>query len=298
MSYKTILVYVDASHHLAKRVMFAAKIAQHQESHLVGVAVTGISRLLQLPSMYAADSAPSTSDENASLTSQFAENGNPYKPEYMAALKQRAQLSLDEFTRLTQHLGAASVEQKLIDDDASDAISSQGVYADLIVLGQNEANHSEAMAKVDFPEYVALHSSCPVLIVPNQACTETVGDTVLIAWNGSDAAARAVRNAMPFLKRAKHIKIALFNANKPIEQVNSLGQELQEFLHRHHLQVELIRRDVTVDIGNALMSLAVELNADLIVMGCVAHQRWRGVLLGRSTRVVLENATIPVLMSH
>jgi nucleotide-binding universal stress UspA family protein len=113
------------------------------------------------------------------------------------------------------------------------------------------------------------------------------------------AASRAVRNAMPFLHRAKHVRIAIFESTSAShsEQYES-HEEIVAFLNRHHIQVEIIRRRVTEQIGQAMLELAFEFNVDLMVMGCVAHQRWRGVLLGGSTRVILENASIPVLMSH
>ncbi|WP_165967736.1 universal stress protein [Sapientia aquatica] len=285
MAYKTILVYVDDSPHLVNRVNFSAKVAQSEMAHLIGVAVTGISRLLQLPTI--------------NVDPQFAANGNPYKPEYIDQLRHNAQSALTKFKEIVKPFNLPSIETKLIDDDASDAISSQGVYADLIVLGQNDNDNPSLIAKVDFPEYVALHSSCPVLIIPCAPRTETIGDSVLIAWNGSMAASRAVRNAMPFLQRAKNVRIAIFeSANTDKAKQQESCEEIVAFLERHHIQVELVRRTVVDNIGQAMLELAIEKQVDLMVMGCVAHQRWRGVLLGGSTRVILENATIPVLMSH
>ncbi len=285
MSYKTILVYVDDSPHLPNRVKFAANVAAVAHAHLLGVAVTGISRLLQ---------APAVSD-----SSQYAENGNPYKPEYMQKLTANANQALEQFQMLVSSFKLDSVETRLIDDDASDAISTQGVYADLIVLGQNDSDNPSLIAKVDFPEYVALHSSCPVLIVPCHPITQTIGESVVVAWNGSLAAARAVKNAMPFLHRAKYVRIAVFESpTAPQQEVFVSYDDIVAKLNRHHVSVEIVRRTVTENVGQALLDLALECHCDLIVMGCAAHQRWRGVLLGGSTRVILENATLPVLMSH
>lgn len=287
MSYKTILVYVDDSDHLNDRVSFAVKIALAEQAKLIGVAVTGISKALQLPVF---------SSSNNHVSPEYS---NPYKPEYMGTLRRHATTALDQFEMLAREQGVQAIEKRLINDDASDAVSRLGVYADLIVLGQNESNNPSMIAKVDFPEYVTLHSSCPVLMIPCAPRLRSIGTSILIAWNNSAEAMNAVRNAMPFLQKAGKVQIAVFGANSNDEPENQEpDREIVDYLKLHHIDGELIQRAATENTGNALLQLARELKSDLIVMGCVAHQRWRGVLLGGSTRVILEDATLPVLLSH
>jgi nucleotide-binding universal stress UspA family protein len=283
MSYKIILVHVDESKHLDKRVEVAAKIALHQNAHLVGVAVTGISRLLHRPIVPDPD----------------GRNIEPYNAEYMEMLRQRANGALDKFETLVRGIGVTSYEKRLIDDEAADAISMQGLYADLIVLGQSDPDDPSPAARVDFPEYVVLNSECPVLIVPYTGRVFSIGDRVLIAWNESTAASRAVRNAMPFLQQAKNVQVAIINAGSRVNpHCEEFGAEIVVYLARHNIKVEVIRRTVADATGHALLALAADLTSDLIVMGGVAHPRSRSVLLGGATGVVLEEATVPVLMSH
>jgi nucleotide-binding universal stress UspA family protein len=283
MSYKTILVHVNESKHLYKRVEVAAKIALHENAHLIGVAVTGISPSLHRPV----------------VPNQDGGKTEPSEAEYMETLRQRAQAALEKFETLARTIGVSSYEKRLIDNEAADAVSTQGRYADLIVLGQSDTDDPSLTAKVDFPEYVVLNSECPVLIVPYAGRVFSIGDRVLIAWNGSMAASRAVRNAMPFLRQAKNVRVAIIRAGScPDPHGEDSCAEIVAYLARHDVAAEVVRRTGEDEAGHALLSLAADLTSDLIVMGCVAHPRAREVLLGGATRVVLEAATVPVLMSH
>lgn len=286
MSCKTILVYVDASEYSNDGIEVAAKMAARDHAHLIGIAVTGLSRSLHRPVV---------PDQNGiSMT--------PYKSEYLETLRLRANAALDKFEALARGFGVTSYERRLIEDEASAAISAQGLYADLIVLGRNDSDDPSLTTKVDFPEYVILNSECPVLIVPRSSRVfGNVGmaERVLIAWDGSLAASRAVRNAMPFLILANNIQLAIVEpASRPNPQCEESGKEIAAYLMRHSVKVKIVRHPAADDAGHALLALAADLSSDLIVMGCVAHPRWRGVLLGGTTRVVLEETTVAVLMSH
>jgi len=284
MSYKIILVHVDNSEHLDKRVEVAAKIALRENAHLIGVAVTGISRFLHRP-------APSGQDGGTMA---------PYKADYLETLRQRSNAALEKFETLVRGIGVTSYEKRLIDDEAAAAVSTLGLNVDLIVLGQGgSADDPSLTAKVDFPEYIVLNSECPVLIVPYAGGASSNCEQVLIAWNASLAASRAVKNAMPLLHLAQQVRLVIISpATSPDPQCEESGAEIIAYLARHNIEVDLVHRTVVEDAGHTLLALAAELASDLIVMGCVAHQRWRALLPGGTTRVVLEEATIPVLMSH
>lgn len=282
MSYKTILIHIDESRHLDQRVEVAARIALHEKALLIGLAVTGISRLLRSPA----------------IDSEDGGRIEPYRAEYLASLRQRASLALQRFEALARRIGVVSYEKRLIDDEAADAVSAQGRYADLIILGQSATDNPSVMTNVDFPEYVILNSECPVLIVPYAGRVSSIGERVLIAWNGSMAASRAARNAMPFLRQASQVHLAIIDAPLHLApQCEESAAEMAAYLLRHGIKL-VSHRTAADNAGQALLALAAELDADLLVTGCVAHPRWRGVLLGGATRTVLESATIPVLMSH
>jgi nucleotide-binding universal stress UspA family protein len=270
MFYKTMLVHVDESRQLGRRVEVAARLALRADAHLVGVAATGIGH-------GAPAAAPGAADP--------------------AALRRRLQAALGKFEVDARAVGVMSCEQRLIDDDAAVALGKQGLYADLIVLGQGEAGSTGG--SVDFPEYVVLNSACPVLIVPAAAQLASLGQRVLVAWNGSRAAARALRDALPFLQRAASVLIAVIETplagGGPDEQS---GAALLALLARHGIKAEVVRRSVQDDAGHGLLGLVAELDCDMLVMGCVAHLHTRRMTLGGTTGTVLTSPTVAVLMSH
>jgi len=130
---------------------------------------------------------------------------------------------------------------------------------------------------------------------------------ILIAWNGSKEAARAVREALPLLKRADSVDIAVFDPDyQKALHGESPGDDLLKFLMRHGIDAEILVRQTQragmlkrpSGTGEALLSLAQERERDLLVLGSYGHSRFRETLLGGVTRTVLESMTLPVLMAH
>ena len=123
-------------------------------------------------------------------------------------------------------------------------------------------------------------------------------DRIMVCWDGSRHAARAIADAMPFLLRAKSLDVVVV-AGEPGKSDEIAGADIAQHLARHGLNVELRRlvsRDM--DVANTLLSHAADWDADLMVMGGYGHSRLREFLLGGVTRGILASMTVPVLMSH
>lgn len=279
MSYKTILVHVDQSRHAAARIKIAAEIAIAENAHLIGTAMIGISRI-----MYQGGGADFTG------TIVAAE---------IDALKERAHQALAEFDAIARHMGVLSYEKRLVNDEPEGGLSLQARYSDLVVIGQTDVDETCSRVIAGLPEYVMLNCARPVLLVPYAGRFERVGSNVLVAWDGSMEATRAVTNAIPLLKRAKNVSVALFN---PSDQSDVHGEQpgadIALYLTRHNIKVEVVQQHTELDVGNTLLSLAADLRSDLIVMGGYGHTRFREVLLGGVTKTILKTMTVPVLMSH
>jgi nucleotide-binding universal stress UspA family protein len=147
---------------------------------------------------------------------------------------------------------------------------------------------------------VTLASGRPILVVPYAGRFETVGRCVLIAWNVSREAARAVADAMPLLAAADVVTVlAVDPPPGPGGDGDLPGADIALHLGRHGVEAQ-IERTVSADvpIGEVLLSRAADLGADLLVMGAYGHSRTRELLLGGATRSILASMTIPVLMSH
>jgi nucleotide-binding universal stress UspA family protein len=186
----------------------------------------------------------------------------------------------------------ASRETRRSEEDTYSALCSQARYADLIVLGQSNPDaRTEGALLQDLPEYVALHCGRPVLVVPYTGSYSTLGKRVLIAWNGSVEAARAVAAALPLLQRATRVAVAMFDATET-------GGEIVRYLERHGVRADVLHTPGPVDIGNAILSCAANIDADLLVMGCYGQSRFREMMLGGASRTVLASMTLPVLMAH
>jgi len=280
MSYKTILVHVDASRQAQQCMRLAAAIAEQEDAHLVGAAATGVSRFIYQAGMV------DPVDPSASLA------------QHLESLRQRARRALDNYETLMLTMGVRSYESALIDDDAGAGLSLRGRYSDLLVLGQFEPGTPSSVALPDFPEYVVLNAGRPVLIVPYAGDFDRVGGRVLVAWDAGVSATRAVVNALPMLRRADIVEVAVFNADDRGDAHGEVpGADIALYLARHGIKVDVIRQKTSIDVGNSLLSLAADLGSDLLVMGCYGHSRLREILLGGVTRTVLTSMTIPTLMS-
>jgi nucleotide-binding universal stress UspA family protein len=279
MSYKTILVHVDQSEHAATRIKIAAEIAMAENAHLVGVAMTGISRFLY---------QESAMDISGTIVAA-----------QLDAMNDNAQQALTTFDTIASAMGVLSYEKRLVNDEPEGGLALQARYCDLVVVGQNDPDESFPSIVSDLPEYVMLNCARPVLIVPYVGEFPHLGQNALVAWDGSMEATRAVTNAIPLLKRAKNVAVVLFNPGKRSEvHGEQPGADIALYLARHDIKIEVLHEHTDIDIGNALLSLAADRQTDLIVMGGYGHTRFREVLLGGVTTTVLKTMTAPVLMSH
>lgn len=281
MTYKTILVHVDQSSRADARIALAARLAADEQGYLIGAAVSGF-----MPQLYGA---------NPMMMAAPMPQGE------LDACRARAGLALDNFEHVARGVGVDAIERRLSDDTAQFSIVLQARYADLVVVGQDNPGDPETVATFDLPEYAALQGGRPVLVVPYAGQFERIDRHALVAWDGSRAATRALTDALPLLRRSASVTLVLFNPARQYGVHGELpGADIALFLARHGVKVAVLRQDTPpgLDVGNALLSLAADVAADLLVMGAYGHMRWREVLMGGVTRTVLQSMTLPVLMSH
>ena len=276
MSYRTILVHVDGSSNAAARIALAAGLAD--DAHLVGLAMAGVPR-------YMLAGGP------------FGTSGS-FIADYLAQAQQKADAALAQFDQIAERAGVQSRERRRSEDDDYNGLCLQARYADLVVLGQNAGQEGSKLLQ-DLPEYVILNCGRPVLLAPEQS-PASIGKRALIAWNGSVQAAKAVSAALPLLRRSGKAVVAVFDpkVGSSSGHGEEPGADIALYLARHGVEVEVQVRPHAPDTGHALLSLASDLDADLLVMGAYGHSRFREVMLGGATRTVLATARLPVLMMH
>jgi nucleotide-binding universal stress UspA family protein len=207
----------------------------------------------------------------------------------------RARSKLDETARRS----GISIESRLITTTfagAADLFSQMARRFDISIVGQ--ANPDTAGPQELIIEAALFQSGRPVLVVPYIQKSGMNLDRVLVCWDRSRNAARAIGDAMPFLGRAKAIDVVVV-AMERLKSDELPGAEIAHHLARHGLRIDL-KRIVTggTDVASTILSYAADVSADLIVMGGYDHSRLREFILGGVTRAILSAMTVPTLMSH
>lgn len=191
-----------------------------------------------------------------------------------------------------------SAESTVISGIASEAARKLGELArdydlSIVAQAQPDGDVAENMAI----EGALFGSGRPVLVVPYIQSSGLKLDRVMVCWDGSQNAARAVGDAMPFLLRAGTIDVVTVDRQ---ERRNELvGARIATHLARHGLKVDLkpiVAPDS--DVANAILSFAADNSTDLIVMGGYGHTRLREFVLGGATSGILGSMTVPTLMAH
>ena len=275
MRYKTILVHVDGSTHAAVRIRHAARLAVAHEAHLVGAAFSGISRYADA---IVAELAAATMAERA-------------------ALRQQNETALAQFDAIAEAEGVLSHERRQVDDDPAGGLSLQARYADLIVVSQTDLDEPASTRLIGaLPEQVVLDGGRAVLVIPYAGSFSHIGKRVVVAWDGSIEATRAVFNALPLLRTAAAVALVEF---KPEQAAGRQpGADLAQYLARHGVACEVHVEPLPIRAGEALLSLAADLGSDLIVMGAYGHSRFREIVLGGVSETIFASMTVPVLMTH
>ena len=198
----------------------------------------------------------------------------------------------DLYSRVLENL---SVSWRRANAEAIESFVEYARLRDITIL----PNRREKL-QIERPliEAVLFGSGLPVMLIPEDGKTTFAIDRILIAWDYSRPAARAVADAMPLLTKAKRVHIVTVSDDK----------ELRPRMDAHELARHLARHGVTVvvdqalrgnmSIGDVLFRQAAAINADLLVMGGFGHSRLRDFILGGATRHILTWAPLPILMSH
>jgi nucleotide-binding universal stress UspA family protein len=167
---------------------------------------------------------------------------------------------------------------------------------DLSVVGQAEPE-SGAVEEI-IAEAALFESGRPVIVVPYIQKAPLKLDRVMLCWDGSRAAARAIGDSMPLLARAGRVEIVIVS-NERGKQDEIEGADMAEHLTRHGLNVTVERTALgDIDVADVILSHAADAGSDFMVMGGYGHSRLREFVLGGVTRSIFRTMTVPVLMSH
>lgn len=278
MSYKTIILYLNATERARRVIEVAAEIASYFEAHLIGLRVFPAVRLsppvpLPFSREVAGQLRAGIEKETAELKSIF---------EDMTARKPFAA----EWRSVTDAAG-----------DPSDIVLRHARTADLVVASQTDPT-SPMSDVLDFPERIVLGAGRPVLVVPAFGHHKGIPGNVSVAWRNTRESARAVSDALPFLKLAKNVHVMSVEEAGIGANDGSLT-EIASSLGRHGIK-PIVSRPISTEFttGEEIRVRAIDGQADMLVMGCYGHSRLREMALGGVTRHMLREMTIPILFSH
>lgn len=271
---KDILIVLD---HVGRRAApFGLTIARE-----FGAAVTAVS---------VADTAPLETLAYAEVTYDLI---TPARAE----ARRQAETVASEFAAAARE---ANVEaETLIVDETSllagAALVERARISDLVVIEQSDPDREKPTDA--HLEDILVKSGRPTLVVPYVQRAAPKLDVVMVAWDGSRQAARALGDSIPFLQRASRVQIVTIADEAQTPEKDADGPMLAH-LARHMVYAELRRLVSGIPITETLLSHAADVGADLIVMGAYGHSRVREAILGGASRNMLRSMTVPVLMSH
>ncbi|HEU5274467.1 MAG TPA: universal stress protein [Xanthobacteraceae bacterium] len=228
--------------------------------------------------------------------------GDITPPDWIDEQREQAQAAADAAIAAFEEAArrnALSAESRRLDASLAGAPTIFGEIArrfDLAIVRQAQADRTPLEDLI--VEAALFESGRPVLIVPYVQKEPLNLDRVMVCWDGSRTAARAVGDAMPLLTRAKAVEVVtvLGDAGKSDEIA---GADIAEHLARHDLNVEIKRiPSIDGDVADAILSHAADMGSELLVMGGYGHSRLREFILGGVTRGVLKTMTVPTFMSH
>jgi nucleotide-binding universal stress UspA family protein len=209
-----------------------------------------------------------------------------------------AEAAIRSFTAATDQAGisAESLMTSASVAGASDQFARMARRFDLAIVGQAQPEIS-SMEQI-IGETTLFESGRPMIMVPYIQKGPFKTDNVMICWDGSRTAARAVADAIPIIRTSGRVEIVIV-ASERGKQDEIEGADIGQHLARHGLKVDVHRiSGGDIDVGDALLSHAADSGADLMVMGGYGHSRLREFVLGGVTRSIFESMTLPVLLSH
>jgi nucleotide-binding universal stress UspA family protein len=209
-----------------------------------------------------------------------------------------ADAAIKSFTAATDQAGISA--EPLITNaslaGAGDHFARMARRFDLAIVGQAEPEIS-SMEQI-IGETTLFESGRPMIMVPYIQKAPFKTDNVMICWDGSRTAARAVADAIPIIRKSGRVEIVIVASDRG-KQDEIEGADIGQHLARHGLKVDVHRiSGGNIDVGDALLSHAADSGADFMVMGGYGHSRLREFVLGGVTRSIFGSMTLPVLLSH
>jgi len=281
MTLKDIGVFVDATPEGEQRIDYAATLAHQCGAHLAGIHVVSAVR--------------------PEYRSDYYVIGEKAIRAMLVEWKAADEAATSNVRRRFEASSAKrdlSAEFRVIRRGGPDEdLTLSSLHSDLVVIGQRELQELKGYAS---PEKLLLSSGAPILIIPSGWKSESIGNKILVGWNASREARRAVADALPFLVAASSVTLLVVDSEQRAgRHGEDPGADIALYLARHgaHVEVEQVLSQ-GAPVADIILSYAAEHGVDLIVISAYSHARPVEMMFGGVTRTLLKEAPVPVLMSR
>lgn len=279
MNIRSVLVHLDTSPRCAARVDLAIALAQAHHAHLLGIAACG----------WPPDPVTVATDLLG------------FGPLVLAndELHAAARAACEAFADRSRERGLASYTARIEEAAGTQFLVELARCHDLAIVGQHERQGGDPIVPPDLAVQMLMGAGRPLIVVPWAGRFDRLPRTVVVAWSGTRESARALADALPLLAQASTVHlVGLEHAGSAATADTHRLDAAQQWLARHDIEARAHRERVEIGFGEAVLSRASELGAELIVMGGYGHSRAAEFVLGGMTRTLLTSMTVPVLMSH
>jgi nucleotide-binding universal stress UspA family protein len=276
MTPKTILLCLNEIAGNDQAIAAARQLANMFQAHVTGLYVIPAVQIYPTAGM---DAAPHFNDAN-----------RVYFEQSKALVQEKFEAAMTA-DGLSFGFDVVDSKHSQISEDVIDAARS----VDLVVMVPAQADGTSGI-EADLAERVAMQAGRPLLLLPPAQSAGLQLDIIAVAWNGGREAARATFDALPLLSQAK--KVWLIGADDTKRDLEPEA-DIATTLSRHKVKIEIAHvASGGANTGEVLMREALDRGAGLLVMGAYGHSRLSELVFGGTTRHVLRNLTMPVLVSH
>ncbi|MBX4948503.1 nucleotide-binding universal stress UspA family protein [Rhizobium binae] len=177
-------------------------------------------------------------------------------------------------------------------------IAERALYADIVLIGREAARDEELRKRIIGG--ALFQTPTPILINRGRRAMNSSPGSILLAWDSSDEASRAARQSLDLLKQADTVYVTMVD---PVARMGANGEEpgadIAAYLARHGVKVQVDRiASGGRPADEILRQHAIDVSADLMVMGAYNHPRWQQTIFGGVTRNMLEESKMPIFMAH
>ncbi len=277
--YRRISVHLDHGFDCKRRTELALGLARRHKAELVGIYASSAP-----PQYYYGESVMMSRSLNVMKEIQAQNRGAVQN----AFLEAAAAADVPAVVRAGESSPSATV-------------ALHGRASDMIIVSQYNRDDVEAAHETEFVEQTLLSAGRPVLVLPSSGSFPVVGERVMLCWDGSREAARALADAAPLLRAASHLVVLTMDEGAATRNVEAIPfEDLVSYCVAQGMPApDHVRRDIKgVGVGSTIINAAADHSADLIVMGAYGHSKFREWAMGGATASILKSMTVPIMFSH